>query len=117
MGHLQGDCQRNECLKDDREQVYHCQGKKVQIWKGRKLEFLVRLELEVFKLLFQQKKNNQIKWLKKKSPRCLHWVQDKALIYKLIMGFDSFLSPFPPQSSIVPVSGQTIGMRNTPQVN
>lgn len=55
MGHLQGDCQRNECLKDDREQVYHCQGKKVQIWKGRKLEFLVRLELEVFKLLFQQK--------------------------------------------------------------
>ena len=33
------------------------------------------------------------------------------------MGFDSFLSPFPPQSSIVPVFGQTIGMRNTPQVN
>ena len=32
------------------------------------------------------------------------------------MGFDSFLSPFPPQSSIVPVFGQTIGMRNTPQV-
>ena len=33
------------------------------------------------------------------------------------MGFDSFLSPFPQQSSMVPVSGQIIGMRNTPQVS
>ena len=33
------------------------------------------------------------------------------------MGFDSFLSPFPPRSSMVPVSGQTIGMRNAHQVS
>lgn len=35
-------------IKDNEKQVCHCQGKKVQIWRGRKLEFLVGLESEVF---------------------------------------------------------------------